>query len=74
MDLILILYIFFFYCYFRASQQHDKCGQQLKAVYRKFESDDEFFREFERECQLVRGGLEVLSLLALLALLVQTYK
>ena len=31
---------------------------ELKAAFRKFDSDEEFFREFERECAVVRGGLQ----------------
>ena len=41
----------------RHVSQTGNCSD-VKAIYRKFDTDEEFFKEFERECALVRGGLE----------------
>ena len=42
----------------RQVAQSEEDGPRVKALYRKFGTDEEFTKEFERECALVRGGLE----------------
>ena len=41
----------------RHVSQTDGCSD-VKALYRKFDTDEEFCKAFARECAMVRGGLE----------------